>query len=551
MSYEVLARKWRPQQFEQVVGQEHVVQTLRRAIQTNRVAHAYLFGGPRSTGKTTMARLLAKALNCQKRGGNPDPCDTCDSCQAIVSGSDLDVIEMDAASNTQVEHVRELRDNVRYAPARGPYKIYIIDEVHMLSTGAFNALLKTLEEPPAHAKFLLATTDVHKVPVTILSRCQRFDLRRISLKEIVGRLQEISKAEKWKVSPEALLAIARGAEGGLRDAESALDQLIAFRGEKIEEADVLDVFGLVSWATITQLAAAILKGEAAEALQIVGDLDAGGRDLQRLLLELLVHFRNILIVRHAPKLTGSLDLTEAQRAGLQEQAELADGEKLLRIVDILTEAANQARMALSRRTVVEVALLKATRAASVVSLDELIAQIQALPAGDAAPSPPAEPSSSTAQVSEAPPRGRARPLSDADEFERLKQRWPAVLAAVTETAQLAAPYFKEAVPLRIEGERAILGFPAEFADYIKRVDNARARQAIVRALGHAVGRAIGVKYEALENGHSAPAQEAAAGEPPARPKAVITPSLRKALENDPVVLQTMEAFGATVMDIRE
>jgi len=549
--YISLYRRYRPQKFSDMVGQGAAVSVLRESLKEGRLGHAYLFSGPRGCGKTSAARLVAKGLNCQNRASDGEPCGECEACTAIAQSEHLDVIEIDGASNRGINEIRDLKSHVNLKPLSAPYKIYIIDEVHMLTEAAFNALLKTLEEPPANVVFLLATTDVHKVPVTILSRCQRFDLRRISLKEIVGRLQEISKAEKWKVSPEALLAIARGAEGGLRDAESALDQLIAFRGEKIEEADVLDVFGLVSWATITQLAAAILKGEAAEALQIVGDLDAGGRDLQRLLLELLVHFRNILIVRHAPKLTGSLDLTEAQRAGLQEQAELADGEKLLRIVDILTEAANQARMALSRRTVVEVALLKATRAASVVSLDELIAQIQALPAGDAAPPPPAEPSSSTAQVSEAPPRGRARPLSDADEFERLKQRWPAVLAAVTETAQLAAPYFKEAVPLRIEGERAILGFPAEFADYIKRVDNARARQAIVRALGHAVGRAIGVKYEALENGHSAPAQEAAAGEPPARPKAVITPSLRKALENDPVVLQTMEAFGATVMDIRE
>ena len=381
MSYEVLARKWRPQRFGDVVGQEHVIGTLSRAIAAGRVAHAYLLVGPRGTGKTTTARILAKALNCPNRGPDGEPCGTCDSCREITAGTSLDVIEIDAASNNGVDEIRELRDNVRYAPTRGPYKIYIIDEVHMLSQGAFNALLKTLEEPPAHAKFFLATTDVHKVPNTILSRCQRFDLRRIGLKDIAGRLREIAEAEGWKVSEGALTAIARGAEGGLRDAESALDQIVSFRGTTIEEQDVLDVFGLVSWATVGQLAGAVLGNDARTILGILGELDDGGRDLQQVLKALTGHFRDVLLWMHAPELAGGGDATESQAALLKEQAAGTDAEKVLRVMDILTEAEGQMRFALSRRTVMEVALLKAGRAAATVSLDELVARLEAMEGG--------------------------------------------------------------------------------------------------------------------------------------------------------------------------
>jgi len=384
MAYEVLARKWRPRRFDEVVGQGHVIQTLLRAIRTGRVAHAYLLVGPRGTGKTTTARLLAKALNCQNRGEDGEPCGKCDSCREIAAGTSLDVIEIDAASNTGVDHVRELRENVLYAPARGPYKIYIVDEVHMLSTGAFNALLKTIEEPPAHAKFIFATTDVHKVPTTILSRCQRFDLRRIGLKEIIGRLREIAEAEGWKVGDDALLAIARGAEGGLRDAESALDQLVSFRGETLTEADVLDVFGLVSWSVIADLAKAVISGDAGTALETIGRMDGEGRDLQRVLQELLGHFRTLLLFRHAPGLAAGFDLTETQLAAVKELAGQTDGEKLLRVVELLTEAANQARFSLSVRTVVEVALIRASRAAQVVGIDELIQDVKEMRAGLAA-----------------------------------------------------------------------------------------------------------------------------------------------------------------------
>src|ERR1700682_5771539 len=277
VSYKVFARKYRPQTFDYIVGQAHVSRTLRNAVEQNRLAHAYLFVGPRGVGKTSTARILAKALNCVN-GPTVTPCGVCDNCREIAAGNSLDVIEIDGASNNSVEDVRQLRDNVRYAPAKGRYKIYLIDEVHMLSSAAFNALLKTLEEPPPHVKFIFATTEPQKVLPTILSRCQRFDLHRIAANLIAQHLQFIAKKEKIKLEPAAASAIARGAEGGLRDAESMLDQLVAFCGDPIAESDVLKVFGFTSQETVANFTDHILRSATADAVQLLQEQSETGKD---------------------------------------------------------------------------------------------------------------------------------------------------------------------------------------------------------------------------------------------------------------------------------
>src|SRR3954451_10830519 len=307
MSYQVIARKYRPQRFADVVGQEHVTQTLANAVEQNRIAHAYLFVGPRGTGKTTIARIFAKCLNCT---GGPavDFPDEDPRCREITEGRSLDVLEIDGASNRGIEEIRELRDTVKYAPATSKFKIYIIDEVHMLTKEAFNALLKTLEEPPAHVKFMFATTDPEKVLPTILSRCQRFDLRRIPAALISKHLTHIAKKEKVKIDPEALHAIARGAEGAMRDAESTLDQLISFCGDKIEEADVLSMFGLTAQKQLLELSKAVLAGEVESALRLLNELTHQGKDLGRLVSDLLGHFRNLLIYQVS---RGDLTMIEA------------------------------------------------------------------------------------------------------------------------------------------------------------------------------------------------------------------------------------------------
>jgi DNA polymerase-3 subunit gamma/tau len=363
--YQVIARKWRPQTFEDVVGQDHVVRTLRNAIARNRIAHAYLFVGPRGTGKTSTARIFAKALNCT---GGPkadfDPADPV--AQSIADGSCLDVIEIDGASNNGVDQVRELRETVVYAPAQGKYKVYIIDEVHMLSAAAFNALLKTLEEPPAHVKFLFATTEVQKVLPTILSRCQRFDLKPILPELIVERLKRIAAAEKIKVSDEALRSIARLADGGMRDAQSIFDQMIAFCGGEIGEADVLDVYGLVSAATVAELAAALAAGDHRAIVRVVDECDANGRDLFRLLVDLQVRVRAALLDAIAHGGTSSLLGTPLST------------EQVTRLLDGLREGEAGVKHGLSEKVNFEVALLKAVESSRARAIDSLIKEIATL-----------------------------------------------------------------------------------------------------------------------------------------------------------------------------
>ncbi|MFI5335642.1 MAG: DNA polymerase III subunit gamma/tau [Opitutales bacterium] len=364
-AYQVIARKWRPQTFDDVVGQDHVVRTLRNAIARNRIAHAYLFVGPRGTGKTSTARIFAKALNVT---GGPkadfDPADPI--CQSIADGSCLDVIEIDGASNNGVDQVRELRDTVRYAPAQGRFKVYIIDEVHMLSAQAFNALLKTLEEPPAHVKFIFATTDVQKVLPTIISRCQRFDLKPIPTELIVLRLQKIATAEKIRVSDAALQSIARLADGGMRDAQSIFDQMISFCGAEIGEADVLDVYGLVSAEKIAALAAALAAGDHKKIVSLVDECDENGRDLYRMLVDLQAHLRTALLdsiaQNGASKVLGTPMTTE----------------QLTRLLDALREGEGGVKHGLSEKINFEVALLKAVESSRARAIDSLIKEIASL-----------------------------------------------------------------------------------------------------------------------------------------------------------------------------
>lgn len=376
MSYEVFARKWRPQVFEEVIGQEHITQTLMNAIKKDRLAHAYLFSGARGVGKTSVARILAKAINCDK--GQPGvPCNRCHSCVEITNGSSVDVQEIDGASNRGIDEIRELRENIKYMPASNQFRVYIIDEVHMLTLPAFNALLKTLEEPPAHVKFVFATTEPHKVPVTILSRCQRFDFKRIPLGEILKQLEKIATEEGIEISRAALSLIAREAEGSMRDAESLLDQVVSFTGSKVEDKHISDILGIIDRELLFEASQAILEGSAEKCMEIVDRIYTYGYDIKEFYRVLMDQFRNLLVSLVAPQ-DDLIDLTDRDREEIDRQARMGGLEKLQQTLNLLIVREPDLKSTSHPRLVLEAIMIKLCRLEDVLSFDELLKKIHSL-----------------------------------------------------------------------------------------------------------------------------------------------------------------------------
>lgn len=413
MGYQVIARKYRPQKFSDVVGQEHVIQTLSNAISSGRIAHAYLFAGPRGTGKTTLARIFAKALNCQD-GPKADFADDDPIACDIAEGTCLDVIEIDGASNNGVEQIRDLRDTVQYTPNVARFKIYIIDEVHMLSTQAFNALLKTLEEPPAHVKFMFATTEPEKILSTILSRCQRFDLSSIPTEKIATHLKLIAKNEGIEIEEKALDAVSRSADGGMRDAESTLDQLISFCGDKITEEDVLGMFGLTSRQQILDLAHSLLVKDIKSALVLLDNLVGNGKDLSRLIGDLLNHFRNLLVYSVSSGDLSLLKISEAEQSAIEEQVQLVTSFQLSKILESFSEFESRLKSFSSKKIAMELCLMQAVESAHSTDINEVISKLESLQSGEPLEIPDSPP----------PPLSRQKPAKTEKKTPQLEERPP-------------------------------------------------------------------------------------------------------------------------------
>jgi DNA polymerase-3 subunit gamma/tau len=559
LSYKVLALKYRPDTFDGVVGQKTVTQTLRNAIEQGKIGHAFLLSGARGVGKTTTARILAKALNCARaEGPTANPCLTserrdpkptpCDSCREIADGKSLDVQEIDGASNTGIDNIRELREMTRYSPARDRFKIWIIDEVHQISGAAFNALLKTLEEPPPRVKFIFATTEYHKIPETILSRCQQYDFRMVPAKELLAHLRFVATEEKIQVSDAALGQIARAAEGSVRDALSLLDQVLAFTGNEVKDDDVAGLLGLVDRELLHRASQAIVAGDSLAVLELVESLAEYGADYRNFLRELVLHLREILLVKLAPADSALLtSILPEERGRLRALAEALSEEDLLRGFDVLTRAEGELRNAPDPRVALDLALLKLVQMRRLMPFAELVGRVERLVGGrptraseDKPPAalPAGRPASSRAPSlfeTAAPARPEPAPPTPADPGE-------AILSAMVELCQarpsLAAPL--RSASARLEGQTLVLQVPADFAPFASMHEEEYGDLA-----KKAAGRPVSVRV-----GTGAPKAEPPA-EPAPTPEEARRQRLREEAEREPAVQEALDLFEGRVVDVRE
>jgi len=564
MSYVVFARKYRPQAFDDVIGQSHVTTTLKNAISQDRVAHAYLFAGPRGVGKTTTARLLAKALNCEK-GPTVTPCNTCASCKEITSGSGLDILEIDGASNRGIDEIRNLRDNVKFAPSKGRFKVYIIDEVHMLTAEAFNALLKTLEEPPAHVKFIFATTQAYKVPSTILSRCQRFDFRRMASSDILANLKKIVKSESLNASDEALMLIARYSDGAMRDAQVLLDQLISFTKEKIGAEDVTRMLGLVSDDILFELAGHIKDKDAPAALKMVDSFFNDGKDVFQVTLGLITHFRNIAVTKISKDAASILDCTKDKLQRYKDAAEKFTIEEILYVIYTLSNTIDFIRKSGLSRVPLEAAVIKLSRAGSIASLESILDKVDSLcipglpphgkPGMQAVVSKDAEPDKKQAvnptpkadiKPPEAVKSASGAPVShkapeSSTDLDEMLSAWSSVINYIMPKKISIAHYLQEGYPIAINGKTVVIGFPKELSFHKEVLEESDNRNLIENAIKAKLNLEVKIEFKleesAAKGGISGSGAESIGEE---------MPDYAAQSDSDPIVNTALEMFGGEI-----
>jgi len=555
MSYLALARKWRPRTFDEVVGQPTVTRTLKNALSTGRIGHAFLFAGARGVGKTTTARILARALNCSAgEGPTAEPCGSCPSCQEIALGSALDVQEIDGATNNSVDQVRELRESARYNPARDRFKVWIIDEVHMLSTGAFNALLKTLEEPPPRVKFIFATTEYHKIPDTILSRCQQYEFRLIPARELLDHLRQVADGEKITVSDEALARIARAAEGSARDALSLFDQVLAFSGAQVKDEDVTALLGLIDRQLLFRASQAVKDGDSRGVIELAEALAEYGADYRNFNRELLLHFRDLLLARLSRE--GATLLSQVlpeERDKLMALSEGFSEEDLLRAIDVLTKAETDLRWAQDPRVTLELALLKIVQMRRLMPFAELVARVERLGGAPPAPARPAPvnvpvpvPAAASAPAPVSAPATRPEPpgapppaaaAAAAPEPPPSASSDPEVILAgmlARCRPSLAQPL--RAAQVRQEGETLVLAVTPELVQYATL--HADEYRELART---ASGRALKIR---IESG-APPAEDTAEAAAEAERRSLMDEALK-----EPAVREVVDLFGGKVVQVR-